>query len=558
MTVRPIRIRFISDNMPLVQLASEWFELLRQGFTQTEDRLLIITDDLRHGIHLEVRLIRTSPADDLDRHRLHPEAEDIGHQGDEESNDEFDDVGVDDADLTQLVVGTASCNSVPIPQNLSILKDQEHLSSSSTQSSSSLPNPTVPSPSLSGPPSRDHAQRTRRLRHHRNRRKTLHTNLRAKRPSPRQEPCQKSSTTRSSVALLSDSEPEDGLPNQSQDSEEDEAIAWIQHTPTQDSKWPPESMIGYSEAQYLYRMARAIGDHSVYECWKRIFCAWRSEGRPMLSLLVGLDHDTPVRIPEHLRAMRQQIVTLYQAFQAVEQTEAHRDLQQIAYRRNAAWLFASYGEAETVLAQSLQQRRPHGMTDRAYVKQTLFYIMHPHWASISKPHENSATKKAWKMMDNRLNYGSRWHHLRQELGEGIFYVLPNILQYRKLIERTLSIKRLHFWTRIVQHVNARGVAMGQDLIQAIGQLRQTKCMPTKALAIERYSFSELETVLVVEGPFQTLEEGQRTSGDERRIETPKIVTPEFDSATLALLHHQDWDGIIANESQYLLPDPTLI
>lgn len=79
----------------------------------------------------------------------------------------------------------------------------------------------------------------------------------------------------------------------SQESEDEEAIAWIQYHPTQDSNWAPELWITGNEARQMYRIAQSIGSPEVYQSWQIILRTWRGEGRPRAPLLLGLGDELP-------------------------------------------------------------------------------------------------------------------------------------------------------------------------------------------------------------------------------------------------------------------------
>lgn len=80
--------------------------------------------------------------------------------------------------------------------------------------------------------------------------------------------------------------------------------------------------------------------------------------------------------------------------------------------------------------------------------------------------------------------------------------------------------------------------MGRELMQTILQIQRNSSMPDKALAIERYSLPDLKKLTAIEGPFQTLDEGQQTSGDERTLES--VQNTGFNAETLTFLG-LDWE-----------------
>lgn len=526
--------------MLIILLPSEWFDLIQHGFKQTQGDPLQIVDGKQRSraIQIQIRQDPDDPTlwqpdpgspDPFNNQEDHADDED---EGSPKGSDNYEEPDWNDPSITQMAMSAQEANPL-VPTPPSWIR--------SPIPSTRAISPTVSPPSRRSRPSKPLRRSTPTQTHQRRRKRTMKPKLRVStQGQPLPNPPKELRDLTVLPSLTDRDGSEEDSPGPSPTSDEEEAIAWIRHTPTQDPTWSPEPAITLNEARQMYRMAQLIGSPEVYQNWQRILGVWRDEGRPVAPLLLGLGDEPPAQVPRHLRQMRHQMVTLYHANLAVEKTDIGQELQEMAHRRNLAWLFESYGQAEAKLLEGTAQR-PHGITDQAFLKQILFGVVYPQWAQVSQPVTNPLTKKVWKRLGNRLQYGSRWWHLQQQLGEGVFYVLPP--QSRRFIERSLTIKRLTFWTEVVRRFNPAGITMGHDLFQAVLGIRKNSCMPVKVLAIERYSLPDLKKLPAIEGPFQVIDEGQRTSGDEQAISS---MVPEgfgWDPEVLALLNGTNSDYI---------------
>lgn len=564
--------------MLMIQLPSEWFDLIQQGFDQTQGDPLRIVDGKERDRSFQIRilhhqynsLVRQSGPGSPDSIDDQENQADDEHMDSPRGTEDYDEPDWDDQTMTQLATMAQKPTSISSPVPIQPMVEQSPRSSQPTNSQTSppipsiavisseksprssrgrnpqtpppIPSPTAISParSVRSPCSQGPKQFKRISRTQTGPKKPKRITKPRLRISTRTVSQRDPSRSQQSVNTQQggdSNESEGDSQNPSPTSDEEEAIAWIRHTPTQEVQWAQDRPIGVVEASQMYRMACAIGSPEVYQSWQRILRIWRQEGHPIIPLLLGLGDTRPIRIPEHLGRMRQQMITLYHAHQAVENAEVGQELQDMAYRYHLACLFQSYGEAEAKLIQTADARKS-GTTNRAYIKQVLFGVMHPQWAHIPNPQNNILTRKAWKRVDNRLQHGSRWFYLQQHLGEGILYILPNARQIHTYIKRTLTLQRFQFWVYIIQRFNPDGVKMGRELMQTILQIQRTSSMPPKALAIERYSLPDLKRLEAIEGPFQTIDEGQQTSGDEQIMES--IQNPGINSDLLTLLG-PDWE-----------------
>lgn len=406
--------------MLMIQLPSEWFDLIQHGFDQTQGDPLRLVDGKERDRSIQIRilqhrynpLIRQSGPDSPDSIDDQENQADNEGEGSPKGTEDYDEPDWDDQTMTQLAMMAQK------PTPIQSIADPNPQSSPSINSQTPPPLPPVtaasPTKSLRSPRSQGPKQLKRPSQGKTGVKKRKRITKPRLRISTRTTSQQDPSQTQQSVHTQQDAdsnESEGDSQHISPTSDEEEAIAWIQHTPTQEVQWAQDRPIGPIEASQMYRLACAIGSPEIYQSWQRILRIWRQEGQPVVPSLLGLGDTQPIQIPEHLGRMRQQMVTLYHAHRAVEHTEVGQELQDMAYRYHLAWLFQSYGEAEAKLIQTSEERNS-GTTNRAYIKQVLFGVMHPQWAYIPTPQNNALTRKAWKRVDHRLQYGSRWYYLQ--------------------------------------------------------------------------------------------------------------------------------------------------
>lgn len=286
-------------------------------------------------------------------------------------------------------------------------------------------------------------------------------------------------------------------------SEDDIGIGeWIANTIKANPKFAT-AQIDDALAGQMYDKAMAVGNWLALEAWRTICQQGRRRPThvhetPQLSTALVCHFPLANEIStQSTRNVAKQ--NFLNAYKAVDKAHFNMLLQAIAYRVALADLYDAYLCAEAAYDSPGLNRN----TSKGNVKLKLFKLLHPGSASIANPALDKTTKKEYKTLQRRLDYGYRYYYMRQELGAGILGLIADSFIRRSFIEQGLHLQPFHIWIEMIKHFNPQALessrmildrlrmALSGEIISGPKQLLETsKCPNLKGITDVKILFDE--------------------------------------------------------------------
>lgn len=272
----------------------------------------------------------------------------------------------------------------------------------------------------------------------------------------------------------------------------------------------------------MWTTAGAVGGWEALEEWRNAISSWRSRKslQPTRSLTVSTEDgrttekglELATRKP-HLAKVQPEIQAFCQVYDRLDESEMDETVKAVYHRLYLATLHQNYERALRVI----EGGGARGQTKAARAKVQLFQYLHPGIAEVSEPRKMAPSK--WKKFETRLKYGRRWAFLRDQLGVGIFWLIPQKILSHSFIEQTLrSIDQLEVWVELVRKRNPHAIRLGAATMKHIQGLFAQPPVSSKRRILETLEPLDLKAYLAREEDptkiWEIVDEGVLTSADE--------------------------------------------
>lgn len=268
----------------------------------------------------------------------------------------------------------------------------------------------------------------------------------------------------------------------------------------------------------MVRNALAVGGPTAMEEWQDLFRYWRNTNSIRTTLeIIDPTGKTDSRAYQgliarqtHLQGTHVNIRDFYRAWHRLDELRVDTTSKAIIYRIQCAALDDAYHRA---FAQ-IKGKAIRGVTQTAQAKLTLFRMVYPQYWEIPKPKDGSITKTAWRNFNHRLEYAKRWAFLKQELGPGIFMIIPSSIVPHTFVEQTLKYRQLKVWVKLIATVNPGALPMGTAVCQTLEKIQRRQKLSSKRLRLEKVPTADLKGYPNLVSLWEDAPEGMEISADE--------------------------------------------
>jgi hypothetical protein len=264
--------------------------------------------------------------------------------------------------------------------------------------------------------------------------------------------------------------------------------------------------IEYAEA--LIFRAAAIGSWDAIRGVKTLFAQWRVTGALDVNRLSSLDKRNHTQSP--YQDFDSCIKGLEGAFLNVFHIERAGVVTDLLHRHFYAHLGAIYQQADALAEDMPSHLRGPGIGRQTRIMKALWARMHtlPAFAALPSTASSQSGKQLssiqasqslvepsardWGKFKKHLAKAKRWLRVQDELGAGVFALIPSHVISHTWIERTLSEERLGIWLQLVARFYPHAVRFGSFIESYIEDGLHGRPAPASQLPIELLEEEEVE------------------------------------------------------------------
>ena len=273
----------------------------------------------------------------------------------------------------------------------------------------------------------------------------------------------------------------------------------------------------------MWKKAGAVGGPQALEEWQNAIGYWRNAAylEPTRGLIAPTEDqvaskkggkELAIRKP-HLAKVHPDIQAFCQVYERLDENDMDDIVRTINYRSYSATLHQRYERATPIV----DKTETSGQTKATTAKVQLFKHLYPGLAEATEPQKVAPAK--WKKLTRRLNFAKRWAFLRDQLGVGIFWVMPRELLPHTFVEQTLRRwNQLEVWVELVRKRSPYAIRLGETTMNQIQGMNARSRVPSKRRILETLDPVRLQTYLATEEDptkiWDVVDEGVVTSADE--------------------------------------------